>query len=381
MDRARLSGLRGSFLGDIDDDALEILLRDATIEEVPRGHNVFPLPGQQSFGVMLEGMARAYMADDDGRQLTMRYARPPSVVSPFTGADGTRAIPIQIEAVRDACVLMLDFAAIRTLVVTNLSVANAVAAESARRLNEVYRAFSAAFYGSLTERLAAHLVYASEPTTEGIAVSITQHDLATVLGSAREVVARSLSRLEQDGLINVKRGRIVIPLPDDLIAAAGQWLISARVFPIDASLGMDDSFDALPHAVVAVDARGAIVYANDAAAETFAWRPRDVIGQPIETLMPTSTALPFRDILAGYMDNASPRPIGLALPHQGRRSDGTEFPAEVTVLPVRRRDTTLVFATVVDVSYRSRLRELVSERADATARRRTSASSRARQAS
>ena len=50
-------------------------------------------------------------------------------------------------------------------------------------------------------------------------------------------------------------------------------------------------------------------------------------------------------------------PIGLGENYHGRRADGTEFPAEMTILPLKRADATIVFATVIDLTYRATLRE------------------------
>ena len=67
----------------------------------------------------------------------------------------------------------------------------------------------------------------------------------------------------------------------------------------------------------------------------------------------------FASQLGQWMAKARPGPIGLGRGFHGRRMDGTEFPAEITLLPASSSSGPLVFAWVVDVSYREALCSLV----------------------
>ena len=110
--------------------------------------------------------------------------------------------------------------------------------------------------------------------------------------------------------------------------------------------------DASPNAIVAIDARGAIAYVNPQVALTFGYEPTELIGQPIEVLLPKAIAdrhIAHRD---GFLAHPVARPIGIGLDLAGRRKDGTELPVEISLSPVDTPEGLRVFATIVDITAR-----------------------------
>ena len=110
--------------------------------------------------------------------------------------------------------------------------------------------------------------------------------------------------------------------------------------------------DASPNPIVAIDARAAITYLNPQVQITFGYDPGELIGQPIEMLLPvaiTGRHVAHRD---GFLANPVARPMGIGLDLAGRRKDGTEFPVEISLSPVETPDGLRVFATVVDITAR-----------------------------
>jgi diguanylate cyclase (GGDEF)-like protein/PAS domain S-box-containing protein len=126
--------------------------------------------------------------------------------------------------------------------------------------------------------------------------------------------------------------------------------------------------DASPNAVIAVDGRGRIVYASPKVKEAFGWSPGDLRGEPIERLVPSRLAAGHIAQRAAYHRHPIPRPMGGGLELVGRRRDGTEFPAEISLAPVQSRRRPLVFATIVDITARTNLQEQLKQ-ADAELRR------------
>src|SRR3954451_10683490 len=269
MDRSELRGLAGSLLGDIDDAAFGLLLEDATIADAARGEQVLGGRVGAQCAVVLDGTVRTYLAGRDGRQLTVRYANAPAAISSSSGAERMSSLPIAIQAVSDVTVLELSLPVLLRLTATNTSVAVAMSAELARRLNDVYHAFSTTFYGSLNERLATHLLYSAELNTDAWIVSTTRQELARTLGTAREVVARLLGRMEDDGIIETSRRGIAIARPDDMVRVAGEWWTASRGIPVSASAAEGHEIDNLAQSVLSLDRQGEIVYANNAMGATF----------------------------------------------------------------------------------------------------------------
>jgi diguanylate cyclase (GGDEF)-like protein/PAS domain S-box-containing protein len=122
-------------------------------------------------------------------------------------------------------------------------------------------------------------------------------------------------------------------------------------------LGAEPVLDASSDAVIAVDGRGRIVYANPRVAQVFGWSPDELRGELIERLVPSRLTDQHAAQRAGYRLHPTPRPMGSRLPLAARRRDGSEFPAEISLSPVRSRRGQLVIATVVDISARTNLEE------------------------
>ena len=85
-----------------------------------------------------------------------------------------------------------------------------------QRLAEVIRRVEELRFGSIRQRLARHLL---DQATDG-RLAVTHAELATELGSAREVISRQLKELEREGLIRLARGHIFLTRPDTLAALA-----------------------------------------------------------------------------------------------------------------------------------------------------------------
>ena len=110
--------------------------------------------------------------------------------------------------------------------------------------------------------------------------------------------------------------------------------------------------DASPNAVIAVDSRGLITYANDQVERTFGWPPGELVGLPIETLLPERQAEVHARHRRGFAEQAHARPMGIGLDLAGRRRNGTEFPVEISLTTLDGPGGREVFAQVVDITAR-----------------------------
>jgi PAS domain S-box-containing protein len=110
--------------------------------------------------------------------------------------------------------------------------------------------------------------------------------------------------------------------------------------------------EASPNAVVAIDRHGQITYANPQAVTTFGYPLTEIEGQPIEKLIPERVGARHVGHRDGFIAHPVARPMGIGLDLSGRRSDGSEFPVEISLSPVETADGLQVFATVVNISAR-----------------------------
>lgn len=107
-----------------------------------------------------------------------------------------------------------------------------------------------------------------------------------------------------------------------------------------------------PDALVIVDGKGLIVLANAMAGQMLGYDPKELVGRPVETLVPMELRSTHPAHRGDFMANPRPRPMGAALELRARRKDGTEIPVEISLSPLKAASGTLVSAAIRDVSDR-----------------------------
>jgi PAS domain S-box-containing protein len=107
-----------------------------------------------------------------------------------------------------------------------------------------------------------------------------------------------------------------------------------------------------PDAIVGVGTDGRIVLANAQTEVLFGYARDEVLGAPVELLVPER----FRDVHPehrdGYLSDPVTRPMGAGLELFGRRKDGSEFPAEISLSGIETEDGLLATAAIRDISDR-----------------------------
>ena len=112
-------------------------------------------------------------------------------------------------------------------------------------------------------------------------------------------------------------------------------------------------FNSSPNGEMVVDDRGRIVLLNAKAAEKFGYSQSELIGQAVEILVPERLRekhLGARQEFAGNLEAA--RSMGVGRELYARRKDGSEFPVEVGLNPIKSGRDNLVMITVVDITAR-----------------------------
>jgi PAS domain S-box-containing protein len=115
--------------------------------------------------------------------------------------------------------------------------------------------------------------------------------------------------------------------------------------------------DAAPNGIVVVDGSGNITLVNPRAEALFGFARDEMLGRPIETLLPTRLATGHTEVRETYMKDPQVRAMGVGRDLSARRKDGSEFPVEIGLSPVARDGSTGVLATVVDITERRQIQE------------------------
>ena len=113
-------------------------------------------------------------------------------------------------------------------------------------------------------------------------------------------------------------------------------------------------FDTAPDAMIAVAADGSVAMANARAVHLFGYEATDLIGLPVEMLIPEEGRATLTNGRRAYFADPQLGPIATEFKMRGLRLDGRQFPAEITLagMPVGNRIGMLVTAAIRDVSER-----------------------------
>jgi PAS domain S-box-containing protein len=110
--------------------------------------------------------------------------------------------------------------------------------------------------------------------------------------------------------------------------------------------------DAAPDAMVGVDADGIIVMVNVQTESLFGHTRESLLGQKIEVLVPDRVKDVHPVHRSRYFNEPKTRPMGAGLELAGRRADGTEFPAEISLSSIETEDGIVALAAIRDISDR-----------------------------
>ena len=93
--------------------------------------------------------------------------------------------------------------------------------------------------------------------------------------------------------------------------------------------------DAAPDGIVQVDSEGRIVLLNRAFESMFGYTRDELLGQPVEKLIPMELRAKHRGHRDQYRRNPATRPMGTGLSLEGLRKDNTRFPVEISLSPAQ----------------------------------------------
>lgn len=215
--------IRASHLRDLPTEVLDELLDGAVRTTVSAGTVAhWALDAHQYVELVITGVIRVFVTAPDGRTMTIRYCRSGELLGAMSLFSDDFTEPATKQALVNTQLLMLSPPKVRALAERDLQVARALLVELSERARNFVNEIPRTTFASVRQRVARQLLdlastnqHDDDPNGE-LAARVTQQDLADAVGTAREVVVRTLRQLRDAGVVRTERDRIVLLDPVQL---------------------------------------------------------------------------------------------------------------------------------------------------------------------
>ncbi len=210
------------FWNDLSGDQQGYLRNNTRFVKYSKDAHVHSCTGSCVGLVMVEsGGLRTYLLSEEGREVTLFRLGPGQIcILAASCVISQLTFDAHIVAEKDTEVLVISANAFLQLKESNLHVECFLYKLATERFSEVMWAMQQLLFMGFDRRLALFLTTEAEKTGS-TDIQLTHDQIARLTGSAREVVTRMLKRFSDDGLIVLKRGRVIITDPQGLKLLAG----------------------------------------------------------------------------------------------------------------------------------------------------------------
>jgi PAS domain S-box-containing protein len=115
--------------------------------------------------------------------------------------------------------------------------------------------------------------------------------------------------------------------------------------------------DSMPEAIIIIDSNGLITRANIQFEHFFGYSREQVIGQPLEVLLPETFRHTHISMRQDYLKAPTSRMMGQGKNLYARRKDGSEFPVEIGLSTIINNEETHILAAIIDISERQKFEQ------------------------
>ncbi len=120
--------------------------------------------------------------------------------------------------------------------------------------------------------------------------------------------------------------------------------------------------ESAPNGILLTSEDGTITLANTALEKIFGYGPGELISRSVDSLVPAEFKSSHADHRRGFLSSPIARPMGVGREFLARRKDGSTVSVEIGLAPLRTSTGVHVLATIVDISARKALDELLREK-------------------
>jgi CRP/FNR family transcriptional regulator, cyclic AMP receptor protein len=199
----------------LDENELESLASHAIERRFEPDENLF-WEGDKAQGIYLlvEGAVKIFKTSSSGREMMLDMVTAPSSVAELPLFDGG-PYPASVRAVKVASTLFINKSDFYLACRQNPDLPLKILAVVGRRLRTLVMVVESITFGSVTKRLAKLLLELTDDQG-GRGITVTHQELASRLGTVREVVSRNLARFRVQGLVKIEGREISVVDPAGL---------------------------------------------------------------------------------------------------------------------------------------------------------------------
>ncbi len=226
----------------LDDDELARLEKFSRVKQFPRKNPIYlPADAANSVFMLTSGRAKICHLTFDGKQSILFFIEPGELFGELAIFDeGDR--DEYAEAIDPTTVMMIPAEEIRRLMERHAEISLGVTKLIGFRRRRIERRLKNLLFLSNRERLAHVLLELMEQYGEPdgrsgvrLRIKLSHQDLANIIGSTRETVTVVLGDLQEAGLVEVGRRKIIIRKPDALAGVVNRTAPKMPPTPSDSA--------------------------------------------------------------------------------------------------------------------------------------------------
>jgi len=200
-----------NFWDKLNDKEKQLLINNVSSVKYNKGENLHG-GDKNCVGHLLvkTGELRVYILSEEGRDVTLyRLVPGDTCVLSASCVLNHISFDVMIDAEQETEVLLLNIGAFSKLKESNIHVENYAYKVAADRFSDIMWAMEQILFTSFEKRLAVFL-YDEMVKNKSNKINLTHEQIARYVGSAREVVSRTLKNFESQGILKLSRGKLSI---------------------------------------------------------------------------------------------------------------------------------------------------------------------------
>jgi len=201
----------------LETSEVEILSASAIEKRYAPGDKLFD-EGESCEGIFLitEGRVKIFKTSPSGREITLAVESAPSSVAEVPLFDGG-VYPASVAAIDSVSTAFIHTRDFQRVCREHPDVSLKILAAVGKRLRQLVQIIELVTFGSVRQRLATALLeFWEEAEADIFPLRSTHQELASHLGTVREVVSRNMSRFQNEGLIKITGRNIELVDPTGL---------------------------------------------------------------------------------------------------------------------------------------------------------------------